>query len=97
MLSGFEDGSMDVVTCAWGLESMYVHQKAIEVSFKLWQVLPLGHIPTNTFHNSSQKLSLTYEASADGQLTGSKFSKTIPCPASTQNVCFSNYKTRVSN
>lgn len=31
VLSGFEDGSMDVVTCAWGLDSMYVYQTAIEV------------------------------------------------------------------
>ena len=31
-LSSFDDGSVDVVTCTWGLESMPEHEKAIEVS-----------------------------------------------------------------
>lgn len=30
-LSGFPDGSVDAVTCTWGLESMPERQKAIEV------------------------------------------------------------------
>ena len=47
VLSGFEDGSMDVVTCAWGLDSMYVYQTALEVRCHR---PPENILPTNTFN-----------------------------------------------